>query len=319
MDNALLLELLAVAAALGFGAVAFLLVRALFPDAFFEGIRQRREELREQAAQRPRAKHSRVSRMVRSGVPYLPLFIEAVREIVLALMAPLVGEAWAERMKLKFLAMGRPEYQPAAFRARQLLYAFVLAAFALVALQLLDRSWLVKVFMTVSFGLFGFFLPYIWLRDQIARRHRAIARALPYHLDLLTLGLEAGLDFAQGLATVVEKGRPGPLLEELGLVVGEMKLGKTREEALRNLSDRVQLAEMSSFVATLVQADKMGTSLGKVLRIQSGQMRVARVQAAEKAANEAPVKMLIPLVLCFFPTMFMILFGPIVYRMMLGG
>lgn len=98
-----------------------------------------------------------------------------------------------------------------------------------------------------------------------------------------------------------------------------MKLGKTREEGLRNLADRVQLIDVTSFVSTLIQADKMGTSLGKVLRIQSGQMRVMRAQQAEKAANEAPVKMLVPLVLCFFPTMFLILFGPIIYRMMYGG
>ena len=98
-----------------------------------------------------------------------------------------------------------------------------------------------------------------------------------------------------------------------------MKFGKTREEALRNFANRVQVLEVSTFVSNLVQADKMGTSMGKVLRIQSSQMRVARAQRAEKLANEAPVKMLLPLVLCFFPTVFMVLFGPIVFRLFYGG
>jgi tight adherence protein C len=168
-------------------------------------------------------------------------------------------------------------------------------------------------------AIFGASYPLLWLRDKVKARQHAIARALPYNLDLLTLSVEAGLDFAAALAKVVEKGRRGPLAEELSIALRELQLGKTREEALRNLAGRLELAPISSFVAALVQADRMGTPLGKVLRILSTQMRVERTQRAEKLANEAPVKMLAPLIGCIFPTIFLMLFGPIAYQMFFGG
>src|SRR5439155_1034050 len=136
--------------------------------------------------------------------------------------------------------------------------------------------------------------PLLWLRDQVRARHRALARALPYGLDLLTLSVEAGLDFPAALAKVVDKGRSGPLADELSVVLKELRLGKTREEALRNLGRRVDLPALTSFVQALVHADRMGTPLGKVLRILSIQLRIERSQRAEKLANEAPVKLLLP-------------------------
>jgi tight adherence protein C len=103
------------------------------------------------------------------------------------------------------------------------------------------------------------------------------------------------------------------LRDELQRVLNQLKMGKTREEALKNMAARVGLPPLTSFVSALVQADKMGTSLGKVLRTQSTQLRIERTQRAEKLANEAPVKMLFPLVACIFPTVFMILFGPLLF------
>lgn len=168
-------------------------------------------------------------------------------------------------------------------------------------------------------AIFGAGQPLLWLRDKAKARRHAIARALPYNLDLLTLSVEAGLDFAAALAKVVEKGRRGPLADELAVTLRELQFGKTREEALRNLSTRLELAPIASFVSALVQADRMGTPLGKILRILSTQMRVERTQRAEKLANEAPVKMLAPLIGCIFPTLFLMLFGPIAYQMFVGG
>jgi tight adherence protein C len=167
-------------------------------------------------------------------------------------------------------------------------------------------------------AVFGAWYPQIWVRDQVKKRHHLISRALPYNLDLLTLSVEAGLDFTAALAKVVEKGRAGPLREELQMVLKQLKMGKTREEALKSMIARVDLPSLTTFVTALIQADKMGTSLGKVLRIQSTQMRIDRTQKAEKLANEAPVKMLFPLIACIFPTVFMVLFGPIVFAFMFG-
>jgi len=168
-------------------------------------------------------------------------------------------------------------------------------------------------------AIFGMYYPLIWVRDQVKKRHHLITRALPYNLDLLTLSVEAGLDFTAALGKVVEKGKPGPLRDELSLVLKQLKMGKTREEALRGMVARVDLPSLSSFVGALIQADRMGTSLGKVLRIQSTQLRIDRTQRAEKLAAEAPVKMLGPLILCIFPTVFMILFGPILFAFKFGN
>ncbi|EAU65594.1 Flp pilus assembly protein TadC [Stigmatella aurantiaca DW4/3-1] len=168
-------------------------------------------------------------------------------------------------------------------------------------------------------ALFGLYYPAIWVNDQVKRRHLAISRALPYNLDLLTLSVEAGLDFTAALSKVVEKGKSGPLKEEMSIVLKQLKMGKTREEALKAMILRVDLPSLTTFVTALIQADKMGTSLGKVLRIQSTQMRIDRTQRAEKLAGEAPVKMLFPLIACIFPTVFMVLFGPIVFQFMFGN
>jgi tight adherence protein C len=168
-------------------------------------------------------------------------------------------------------------------------------------------------------GLVGIWYPLQWVNDQISKRHHLITRALPYNLDLLTLSVEAGLDFTAALGKVVEKGRGGPLRDEFMLVLKQLKMGKTREEALKSLIARVDLPSLTSFVSALIQADRMGTSIGKVLRIQSTQLRIERTQRAEKLANQAPVKMLFPLIACIFPTVFLVLFGPIVFRFMYGG
>jgi tight adherence protein C len=161
--------------------------------------------------------------------------------------------------------------------------------------------------------------PPLWLRDRIRSRRTAIARALPYDLDLLTLSVEAGLDFATALAKVVAEGRPGPLSDELSVTLKELRLGRLREEALRDLAARVELPALTSFAGALVQADRMGTPLARVLRVLSTQMREERTQLAEKLAGEAPVKLLLPLIGCIFPTLFLMLFGPIAYQVFLGG
>ena len=168
-------------------------------------------------------------------------------------------------------------------------------------------------------ALSGAAVPLLWVRDRARARRTAIARALPYHLDLLTLSVEAGLDFAAALGKVVEKGREGPLSDELSITLKELRLGRIREDALRDLADRAGMPALTSFAHALAQADRMGTPLGKILRVLSGQMRAERTQRAEKLAGEAPVKLLLPLIGCIFPTLFLMLFGPIAYQMFLGG
>jgi tight adherence protein C len=161
--------------------------------------------------------------------------------------------------------------------------------------------------------------PSLWLRQAIKIRHGEIRKALPFVLDLLTLSVEAGMDFMSSLQRNIERRRIDALGEELIQVVREIQLGKTRREALRDMSLRVNLQELRSVVNALVQADELGVSIGSILRIQADQMRQRRFERAEKLANEAPVKMLFPLMMFIFPAVFLILLGPIITRMIQQG
>jgi tight adherence protein C len=222
---------------------------------------------------------------------------------------------YEDRMRRSLIRAGEPKaYKPEDIMALQEIGFVVGLIFGLIVINALGFNLL----WTLVVGVIGLFYPIIWVNDSVNKRHLQISRALPFNLDLLTLSVEAGLDFTAALAKVVEKGKTGPLREELALVLKQLKMGKTREEALKSMIARVDLAALSQFVTALIQADKMGTSLGKVLRIQSTQLRIERTQRAEKLANEAPVKMLFPLIACIFPTVFMVLFGPIVFAFMFG-
>jgi tight adherence protein C len=228
----------------------------------------------------------------------------------------IIWPRYEDNMRRSLVKAGEPQgYKPEDMLALQEIGFVVGVIFGLIVANFFGLNLL---WCTVA-ALIGLFYPQIWINDQVTRRHLLISRALPFNLDLLTLSVEAGLDFTGALAKVVEKGKTGPLRDELQLVLKQLKMGKTREEALKSMIARVDLPALSQFVTALIQADKMGTSLGKVLRIQSTQLRIERTQRAEKLAAEAPVKMLFPLIACIFPTVFMILFGPIVFALTYGG
>lgn len=302
-------QLLLFGSVLLFGACAFLLVRFLYPEALIHEVQEKAREARNR---------QEAGRVKGYAPPAPPGHLKAIGGAVVEKLGNynerLVKPAFRDKMKRRFTAMGRPEFRAQDFLAHQEIWCLLFGIFGLILMNAIKRP----LWNAAPFAAFGWVFPYIWLSDQIKKRQRAIQRALPYNIDLLTLSVEAGLDFQAALGTVVEKGMPGPLLEEFNILLSEIRLGKTRAEALRNTADRIQLTEVSAFVANLVQADKMGTSLGKVLRIQSTQMRIARTHRAEKLANEAPLKMLLPLIGCIFPTVFLVLFGPIVYRLMQG-
>lgn len=164
-----------------------------------------------------------------------------------------------------------------------------------------------------------FVYPGAWLKRVMVRRHRNIQRALPFVLDLLTLSVEAGMDFMTALQRNVDRRKIDALGEELIRVIREIQLGKTRREALRDMARRVRLFDLTSVVNALVQADELGVSIGSILRIQSDQMRQRRFERAEKLANEAPVKMLFPLLVFIFPAVFLILLGPVMVRLLEQG
>jgi len=175
-----------------------------------------------------------------------------------------------------------------------------------------------RLLYTLLFTALGFMLPQLWLRSIIDRRKAAIIKKLPDALDLMTICVDAGLTFDGAMDRVHQKWRD-PLSMEFGRVIYEMQLGKSRRQSLRDMVDRMDVADVTSFVASVLQADQLGVSIGKVLRIQSEQMRVRRRQRAEEKAQQAPIKMLFPLVFLIFPAMFIVLLGPAGFQIVRSG
>lgn len=172
-----------------------------------------------------------------------------------------------------------------------------------------------RILMTVVFAALGFFLPVLWLGGKISRRKDVITKALPDALDLLTICVEAGLGFDQAMQRVTDKW-DNELSRAFARALQEIRLGKTRRESLRDMSNRIDVADMTSFIAAVIQSEQLGVSMSKVLRIQSDQMRQRRRQRAEEKARQAPVKMLFPLVFLIFPSIFIVLLGPAVLQLM---
>lgn len=190
-------------------------------------------------------------------------------------------------------------------------------AFATMALSaLMPGSFIAdnRLALVVLGFAYGCLYPTSWLRRTLRRRHGEIAKALPFVLDLLTLSVEAGMDFMSALQRNCERRKLDALNEELIRMIREIQVGTPRRVALRNLSSRVGQGDLASVAHALVQADELGVPIGSILRIQSEQMRGRRFDRAEKLANEAPVKMLAPLLLCIFPSVFIILLGPIMMQ-----
>lgn len=195
--------------------------------------------------------------------------------------------------------------------------AFWLATLKLAAALSPDSEMAGNTGLAFFLGLAFFYCyPLLWLRRTLRSRHQSIQRALPFVLDLLTLSVEAGMDFMSALQRNCERRRLDPLNEELIRMIREIQVGIPRRVALRNMAQRVDLADLRSVAHALIQADELGVSIGAILRIQSDQMRSRRFDRAEKLANEAPVKMLGPLMLFIFPAVFIILLGPILRQTM---
>ena len=197
---------------------------------------------------------------------------------------------------------------------------FVAAVFLgglIFAISLFSKTFTlpIKILMVVVFTVLGYFLPDLLLKSTIDRRQKSIRRAMPDALDLLTICVEAGLGFDAAMSKVHEKW-DNELALAFGRVIREIQLGKLRRDALRVMADRLGIAEMTSFVAAVVQSEMLGVSMAKVLRIQSDQMRVRRRQYAEEQAHKAPIKMIFPMGLLIFPALMIVLLTPAALRLM---
>jgi len=167
-------------------------------------------------------------------------------------------------------------------------------------------------------GIVGFYMPLFWLNRRIHHRQERILRELPDAMDLLTISVESGLGFDAAMGKVAEKWE-NDLSRAFARALSEIRVGKLRREALRDMAHRIEVPDFTNFIAAIIQADQLGVSIAKVLRIQAEQMRIRRRQRAEELANQAPIKMLIPLTFLIFPSIFIVLLGPTVLIFMAGG
>jgi tight adherence protein C len=185
----------------------------------------------------------------------------------------------------------------------------ILFFFLFGVVGLLGFPFLIGVLLAAVGGLFGYTIPEFWLGGRIKKRQHAILLMIPDALDLLTISVRAGLGFDSALGKVVEK-LPGALSDEFRRALAEVRVGKQRREALRDIVSRTEVPPLTNFIGAIIQAEQLGVSISKVLQVQSEQLRIERRQRAEEAAAKAPIKMLFPLVGCIFPSLFIVILGP---------
>ncbi|MBS0398396.1 MAG: type II secretion system F family protein [Proteobacteria bacterium] len=239
-----------------------------------------------------------------------------VRLLSLHLRPALPGrfrEWLARQLRYAGLDFAVDAVQFVAFVLMMSLGAAALAGFVLASWHL--RPWMGALFA----ALVGVMLSLLWLKDRVAQRSRAIHKSLPFMLDLITLCVEAGLTLQSAIAHAVAKGAPGPMRDELSRVLRDRRAGKSRTDALRDMSARMREPSVAALVAALVQSETLGMDLGPILRAQAEQRRVERFAAAEKLAMEAPVKMLFPLIAFIFPCTFIVLGFPIAIKFLRMG
>jgi len=164
-------------------------------------------------------------------------------------------------------------------------------------------------------GALGFYLPVSSVNGRIRKRQESVVKSLPDALDLLVICVEAGLGFDMAMGKVYDKWE-NDLALAFGRVLREIQLGKTRRDALRDMAERFDVPDLNSFTAAVIQADQLGVSMSKILRVQSDQMRIKRRQRAQEKAHQAPVKMMLPMVFLIFPAIWIVLLGPAILRVM---
>lgn len=233
------------------------------------------------------------------------LFKRILQRITLQLSVNDQEQRWAKLRRQLTLAGNPGHLKPQEFIVLKL----TICALTLVAGFLLPISFLNVVILAAA----AWLAPELYLHEKIKNRQLAITLAIPDVLDLLTVSVEAGLGFDAAVAKVIEKVE-GPLADEFRRMLYEMRIGRSRREALRDLSERTGVPYLQNFASAVIQADQLGVSISKVLRIQSQEIRRQRRQKAEEEAMKAPIKMLLPLVALVFPSLFIVLLGPAILQ-----
>ena len=279
----------------GVGGAIFLGVLALVLGTGKSTAQAPGKELQPQAPARP-------ARLTAYEEP-LPTVMARLRSVALKLSP----SDYTKRLQRRLDLAGNPRNMPAERVLALKGVGLVLGTMAGLLLGL-HRGPFIIVWALVGAAI-GFFLPDVLVRNAGEHRQQDLLKALPDALDMLTVCVEAGLGFDSALGRVATN-TEGPMAEECSRVIQEMQFGKSRAEALRSLADRTDVPEIKSFVSALIQAGELGISIGSVLREQAVEMRIRRRQRAEEKAQKLPVKILLPLITCLLPAMFVVVLGP---------
>lgn len=242
-----------------------------------------------------------------------PFFDRAIRPLILKISvftAKYMPSKKSVSLQRKLLMAGNPaDLTPNEFLAIQYALVAALPVITIVVIMPFGLSFINMFLFATGAVVLGLIIPDYYLKAKAKTRKEEIQKALPDVLDLLTVSVEAGLGFDAALVKVIEKIK-GVLSHEFSRVLQEIKMGKPRRDALRDLGFRTGVDDLTAFIGAIIQADQLGVSIGNVLRLQSEQMRQKRRQRAEEKAMKAPIKILIPLILFIFPTIFIVLLGP---------
>ena len=225
-------------------------------------------------------------------------------------VARITSSNFSERTEKRLALAGNPgDMRTADWLGIKAIVAVIVAATMFIMFGLLQGDFLAGIALAlVGLGI-GYILPEFWLSGRVKKRQKAILLQIPDALDLLTISVRAGLGFDAALGKVVEKLK-GPLIDEFRRALAEVRVGKVRREALRDIIPRTEVSPLTNFVGAIIQAEQLGVSISKVLQVQSEQLRIERRQRAEEQAAKAPIKMLFPLVGCIFPALFIVILGP---------
>jgi tight adherence protein C len=241
--------------------------------------------------------------------PLVQRLVTPIRNSLTAIGGRLMPGGYMEGVRRRLIIAGKPSAEELdRFRAVRVLSAAAVPVTLVIAvvLPMTPRNKLLIFFFLGAAFLLG---PDAMLNRQMEERRQAMRLRLPDVIDMLTLSVEAGLGFDQAMERTVAA-VPGPLTEEFARMLGEMRAGAGRADAMRALDERTDVPELRSFILALIQAETFGVSIGRILRGQSEEMRVKRRQQAQEEAQKAPVKLLFPMVLCVFPGIFVVLLGP---------
>jgi tight adherence protein C len=242
-----------------------------------------------------------------------PLIERTLRPLIARLsgtVSRMTSTSFTDRTAKRLALAGNPgNLRTADWLGIKAIGAVVGAVILFLIFGLAGGNFLLGVALAVAGLAIGYIGPEFWLGSRIRKRQHAILLSIPDALDLLTISVRAGLGFDAALGKVVEK-LGGPLTDEFQRALAEVRVGKARREALRDIIPRTEVPPLTNFIGAIIQAEQLGVSISKVLQVQSEQLRIERRQRAEEMAAKAPIKMLFPLVGCIFPSLFIVILGP---------